>query len=156
MSRFIRALTIALFALPVIFIASGLAGRAPLLAPGVLLAVAYLWVWLRMRPSRFVVHANAIEVIWPLRRRRVARASIQAARVIDTAELRSMVGACARVGAGGLWGGFGWLWTQHRGIVQMYVSRSDGMVWIERGAERPWLVTPESPEAFVRALGDTA
>jgi hypothetical protein len=29
-------------------------------------------------------------------------------------------------------------------------------VWIERGAERPWLITPESPEAFVRALGGEA
>jgi hypothetical protein len=36
-----------------------------------------------------------------------------------------------RVGAGGLWGGF---------------------VWIERGAGRPWVITPEEPQAFVRAL----
>jgi hypothetical protein len=58
----------------------------------------------------------------------------------------------ARVGAGGLWGGFGWLWTEKRGIVQMYVSRTDRFVWIERGAERPWLISPENPEAFVRLL----
>jgi hypothetical protein len=25
-------------------------------------------------------------------------------------------------------------------------------VWIERGGERPWLITPERPEAFVSAL----
>jgi hypothetical protein len=34
----------------------------------------------------------------------------------------------------------------------MYVSRTDGLVWIERAGGRPWLVTPEEPEAFVRAL----
>ena len=57
-----------------------------------------------------------------------------------------------RVGAGGLWGGFGWLWTQRRGIVQMYISRTDGFVWIERVGDRPWLITPAQPSAFVRAL----
>jgi hypothetical protein len=57
-----------------------------------------------------------------------------------------------RVGAGGLWGGFGWLWTQRRGIVQMYISRTDGFVWIERIGDRPWLITPDEPEKFVRAL----
>jgi hypothetical protein len=56
------------------------------------------------------------------------------------------------VGAGGLWGGFGWLWTERRGIAQMYVSRTEGLVWIERRGGRPWLITPEEPEAFVRAL----
>jgi len=25
-------------------------------------------------------------------------------------------------------------------------------VWIERVSDRPWLITPEQPEAFVRAL----
>jgi hypothetical protein len=57
-----------------------------------------------------------------------------------------------RIGAGGLWGGFGWLWTKRKGMVQMHVSRTDGFVWIERKADRPWLITPENPEAFVRAL----
>jgi hypothetical protein len=51
-----------------------------------------------------------------------------------------------------LWGGFGWLWTQRRGIVQMYISRTDGLVWIERISDRPWLITPDEPENFVRAL----
>jgi hypothetical protein len=73
-------------------------------------------------------------------------------RLIDRATLRREAGWGLRVGAGGLGGGFGWLWTQRRGIVQMYVSRIDGLVWIERVHDRPWLVTPEQPEAFVRAL----
>jgi len=36
--------------------------------------------------------------------------------------------------------------------VQIYVSRADGLVGIERVGGRPWLITPEHPEAFVRAL----
>jgi hypothetical protein len=34
----------------------------------------------------------------------------------------------------------------------MYISRTDGFVWIERVDQRPWLITPEHPEAFVRTL----
>jgi hypothetical protein len=34
----------------------------------------------------------------------------------------------------------------------MYVSRADGLVWIEQGTSRPWLITPERPDEFVRAL----
>jgi hypothetical protein len=73
-------------------------------------------------------------------------------RRVDNAELRAMAGAGMRIGVGGLWGGFGWLWTTHRGIVQMYVSRTDGYVWIERGKQRPWLITPDDPDGFIRAL----
>jgi len=156
MSGFIRGLTILLFLLPVAFIVSGLLWGAPRLSVGVLLVALYLWVWLWMRPSRFTVHADRIEVVWPLRKRTIARASVSAAQQVDRGELRTMTGAAARVGVGGLWGGFGWLWTQRRGIVQMYVSRTDGLVWIERGAERPWLITPASPETFVRLLGGDA
>lgn len=153
MSAFIRWLTVALCILPVAFVASGLAGGAPLLVPGLLMIALYVGVWVWMRPSHFVVRPGEIEVVWPLRQRRIPRASIAEARLIDRPALRAVTGVAARVGVGGLWGGFGWLWTQRRGIVQMYVSRGDGLVWIERGGERPWLVTPESPEAFVRAIG---
>jgi hypothetical protein len=34
----------------------------------------------------------------------------------------------------------------------MYISRLDGFVWIERGTERPWLVTPDRPDEFVAEL----
>jgi hypothetical protein len=156
MSTFIRALTVVLFALPVAFIAGSLLWGAPRLGVGLLLAALTVWVWLWMRPSRFLVHPDAVEVVWPLKRRRLARAGINAVRLLDRAELRAMTGAAVRVGVGGLWGGFGWLWTQRCGIVQMYVSRTDGLVWIERSAERSWLITPASPEAFVRALGGEA
>jgi hypothetical protein len=73
-------------------------------------------------------------------------------RQVDRQELRRDVGWGMRVGAGGLWGGFGWLWTSRRGIVQMYVSRLDRFGWIERGKERQWLITPERAEEFVAAL----
>lgn len=152
MSRLIYVLTLALLSLPVVFLATSVFGGAPLLIPGLLLVVLYAWVWLRFRPTRFVIDPSEIEVIWPLKRRRIARAGISDVRVTSKEALRQEIGWGMRVGAGGLWGGFGWLWTKRRGIIQMYVSRTDGFVWIERVSDRPWLITPERPEAFVRAL----
>ena len=43
-----------------------------------------------------------------------------------------------------------------RGLVRMYVSRIDHFVWIERGPAQPWLITPDHPDAFVRALSTRA
>ncbi len=152
MSRLIYVLTLALLTIPVVFLGSMAFGESPLMMPGLMLIALYAWVWLRFRPSRFVVRPDAIEVIWPLKRRHIPRAGISDVRVMSKEALRKEIGWGLRVGAGGLWGGFGWLWTKRRGIVQMYVSRTDGFVWIERGRDRPWLITPEQPEAFVRTL----
>lgn len=152
MSRLIFILTLGLLSIPVVFLATAVVGKSLLMVPGLLMVALYAWVWLRFRPSRFVVHPSAIEVIWPLKRRHIPRAGISDVRVISSEALRREIGWGMRVGAGGLWGGFGWLWTKRRGIVQMYVSRTDGFVWIERVSDRPWLITPEQPEAFVRAL----
>jgi Bacterial PH domain len=144
--------TIVLAVLPVAFSVAAALGAWPLWGPALLLVLIYGWVWTRFRPTAFVVHPHALEVIWPLKRREIRREQISAVRLIDSRELRRQVGWGMRVGAGGLWGGFGWLWSSRRGIVQMYVSRLDRFVWIERGSERPWLITPDRPEAFVSAL----
>jgi hypothetical protein len=152
MCRFILVLTLIVAALPAVFLIGGMMGARVLWVPALLLILTYAWVWTRFRPTAFVVHARALEVIWPLKRRQVSREEITAVRLVAREELRRQVGWGMRVGAGGLWGGFGWLWTSRRGIVQMYVSRLDRFVWIERGGERPWLITPERSEAFVSAL----
>jgi hypothetical protein len=152
MSPLIRWLTVLLLAIPVLFVAMSASGAYFLALPALLLLLIYAWVWLRFRPTSFIVYPNAIEVIWPLKRRRIAREEITAYRIVDGEELTREIGWGTRVGAGGLWGGFGWLWTRRRGLVQMYISRTDGYVWIERGEKQPWLLTPMRPEEFVRAL----
>ena len=152
MSPLMLWLTLGLWAIPVLFLGSAALGRSPLLIPGIIVAAIYLWIWLRFRPTRFVVHSDALEVLWPLKRRVIPLSQTVRARIVSNGDLRNEIGWGLRVGAGGLWGGFGWLWTQRRGIVQMYVSRTDGFVWIERTGERPWLITPERPAAFVRTM----
>lgn len=148
----IRSVTAGLLALPPVFLLSAVFVHKHLAIPALLMAACYLWVWLRFRPTRFVVHPAAIEIVWPLKRRELARDSISDVRIMDRGELRKEIGWGMRVGAGGLWGGFGWLWTGRSGIVQMYISRMDRFVWIGRGHERSWLISPEKPEDFVRLL----
>jgi hypothetical protein len=152
MSPLIRWLTVLLLAIPVFFVAMSATGAYFLSLPAVLLILIYAWVWLRFRPTTFMVYSDALEVIWPLKRRRIPREEITAIRQVDGDELTREIGWGTRVGAGGLWGGFGLLWTRRRGMVQMYISRTDGYVWIERGNKRPWLLTPLQPEDFIRAL----
>ena len=152
MSPMIRGLTVILLAIPLAFCAAALAGTSILVVPAVLVVTMYSWVWLQFRPTMFVVHQDVLEVIWPLKRRQIARDNIAGVRTIDNKELRREIGWGVRVGAGGLWGGFGWLWTQRCAIVQMYISCTNNLVWIEFANGRPWLITPEHSEAFVRAL----
>ena len=153
MSPLILTLTLALLALPVVFFTLAACALRLLAGPATFLVLIYTWIWLWFRPTEFVVHPATLEIVWPLRRQELRRDSIASVRLVDRAELRRDVGRAMRVGAGGMWGGFGWLWTEKRGVVRMYVSRTDGLVWIERGGgERPWLLTPERPDAFARAL----
>jgi Bacterial PH domain len=156
MSPLIWMLTLALLAVPVVFFSTAMVGGHLLTVPALCVVVLYVWVWLRFRPTRFVVYLDRLEVRWPLKRRSIPRKDIAAVRLIDKRALHSVTGWGMRVGAGGLWGGFGWLWTQRRGIVQMYISRTDGFVWIERVGDRPWLITPAQPAAFVRALSSAS
>lgn len=153
MSGAIMALTVVMLLLFGVLAAAAVFVWRILAIPAVFLAIIYVWIWLRFRPLRFVVHPHEIEVIWPLKRRHIPRLQLKDVRRLDAAELRNELGWCARVGAGGLWGAFGWLWTQKRGIVQTYISRTNDFVWLERGeAGRPWLITPERPDDFVAAL----
>jgi hypothetical protein len=152
MSPVVLTVTLILLALPIGFYVAALAGARLHTAPCFLVVAFYIWIWMRFRPTRFVVREQSLEVIWPLKRREIVRDTISRVRLLDREALKEEIGWGMRIGAGGLGGGFGWLWTKRHGLVQMYISRTDRFVWIERTNERPWLITPEQPEAFVRTL----
>jgi Bacterial PH domain len=152
MSPVVLIVTLVLLAIPIGFFVAAMAGARFHVAPCFIVIGIYVWIWLRFRPSCFVVREKSLNVIWPLKRRAIPRHSISGVRLLDREALKQEIGWGMRAGAGGLGGGFGWLWTKRHGLVQMYVSRTDGFVWIERLNERPWLITPEQPEVFVRAL----
>ena len=152
MSAPILALTSIVLLLPALFLLVSLVWRTQLALPGIILLILYAWVWARFRPSRFIIAQNGLGVVWPLKSRTIPRSEITDVRLMEAPTLRQEIGWGVRIGVGGLWGGFGWLWTKRRGLVQMYISRTDRFVWIERAGARAWLITPIDPEAFVRAL----
>ena len=156
MSLSIRILTWVLLAFPALFVAFGAAAgppaRAFLLAVGLATAGLYGAVWLWWRPTAFEVSGEGLTIRFPARRRRVPAADLSGARALTGAEFRRDYGFALRIGVGGLWGGFGWLWTRRRGLVEFYVSRLDGFVLVQRRQGRPILVTPVDPEGLVRSL----
>ena len=129
-------------------------GPAPLFLGAVGLAVAALYgaVWLWWRPAAFIVSGAGLRVRFPGRRVEIPAHDVTGARVLGAEEFKREFGLSLRVGAGGLWGGFGWLWTSRGGWVEFYVSRTDGFVLVARRAGTPLLVTPEDPEGFAEAL----
>jgi hypothetical protein len=154
MGGLIRGLTVFLLALPAALALAGAASGQPfpLVAVAALMALLYVAVWLWWRPTRFEVSDDAFDVVFPARRKSTPRRAVVGARPFTVRSVRSELGLALRIGVGGLWGGFGWLWTTRRGLVEFYVSRADGMVFIERRGARPLLITPEDPVGLLRAL----
>lgn len=154
MSKSIRALTLIVLTFPALLAAAGLLSPVPglLLVVAALLAVIYLAIWLLLRPSDFEARETGLTLRFPWRTTEVSRARLRSARLVAASELRNELGFVVRVGAGGLWGGFGWLWSRGRGWVEIYVSRLDGFVWLERRDGMPLLLTPADSERFIAAL----
>lgn len=154
MSRGIRWLTWGLLTIPLWFL--GLAWLVPGLSlfsvVAALIVALYAAIWVWWRPSSFDVTGSGLRIRFPATTREIPGSQIAGARILGSAELYAEAGFAVRVGVGGLWGGFGWLWTQRRGFVEFYISRVDQLVWIERRGARPLLVTPSDAERFVRAL----
>lgn len=146
-------LTLTMLALPVLLAVSFLRSLpAPSLWLPAAIAVLYLSIWLWWRPRRFELDPAGLTIHWPLRRQHIPWPEIRAARELRRSEVRSELGFAARIGAGGLWGGFGWLWSSRRGLLDLYVSRTDGVVIVERHPGRALLITPEQPREFSRAV----
>ncbi len=155
MDTLLRVMTWICYAIPLIMLASALATpypiRALLLGVAALIVVMYAAVWFLMRPRAFVITPDALEIEWPLRRRSISRSTIVSARILTKDQLREELGRIMRIGAGGLWGGFG-LATTAKGMHELWVSRVDQMVVIGCEGRRSLLVTPEDAERFIAEL----
>ena len=153
MSPFIRWLTWILLALPAAFVAAALTSTKSfgLIWAALLLAGLYAAVWVWWRPSRFEVSPQGLVVVFPGRRRVLAASDIASAAPLSRLGFHQQFGRAMRVGVGGLWGGFGWLWTRN-GWVEFYVSTLDRYVLIRRHRRIPLLISPQDPEQMVVAL----
>jgi hypothetical protein len=150
MTADIRALTAVVLLLPIPIAVLAHAVLAALLgvAPVPLLC---LGVWLWLRPRQFVVDDEWLTIEWPLRSRRIARSAVREVKLMRRDEFRRLHGYGVRVGAGGLWGGFGLLKTPNE-TFSMWISRTDRFVVVSLAGEHPLLVTPNEPESFVAAV----
>jgi len=155
MTTELRIMTWCLMLLPAIFVAAAFA--APPIVGFILLSTAafitllYASVWLAFRPSRFELDREALRIVWPVRARVIERANIKGARLVTAKDFRTEYGLGMRIGAGGLWGGFGLLKTG-RETFSLWISRTDRFVIVELRNDRPLLLTPEDPERFVAAI----
>lgn len=151
MDRLLFGMTALLLPLPVVlwWLSPG-----RLLWPAALFVLLiYLVILLWLRPLRFELGAEDLLVVWPLRRERIPLRSIQEARRLDTNHaLKSELGFAMRIGAGGLWGGFGLLKTEKRGMMRFYISRISDYVFLSMSSGKSWLITPEGHRRFLREL----
>ncbi len=158
MSGLMTALTVVLLLLPLGIAA---AGRGSPAAPwsraaACRMAAGYAFTWLVMRPTTFVV-AEALEVVWPVRRRRIPWDDVLGAAETPPDALPAEFGVLLRVGVGGLWGGFGLAWSTRGKHLGLYVSRhADGFVLVRCRRARSLLITPERPSEFVAAVSARA
>jgi hypothetical protein len=111
----------------------------------------YASVWFVFRPSRFTIDAQHLRIDWPIRSRVIERADIEGAQIVTSEEFRREYGYGMRIGAGGLWGGFGLLKTG-RETFSMWISRTDRFVIVKLKGARPLLLTPTLAERFVELL----
>jgi hypothetical protein len=156
MTTDLRVLTWVALVLPIALVFATIAApattRPTLLAISALVALTYASVWFVWRPTRFEIDPDVLRIVWPTRSRTIPRGTIAGVRVVPGGDvLRAEYGAGVRIGAGGLWGGFGLLKTRTK-TFSMWISRTDRLVVVELRDARPLLVTPDDPERFVAAL----
>ena len=155
MSGLIRGMTFVLLLVPIGFLAGPLLDLRmfPLAPLGGVIGLGYGFIWLFMRPRAFVVTPEGLDIVWPLRRRHIPKVNLAGASEVGREDLREEFGVLLRVGAGGLWGGFGLAWSSRGEHLSLYVSRhADGFVLVRARGKRSLLITPERPAAFVAAL----
>ena len=118
-------------------------------------ALAWIMIWCWYRPTRFELSTEGLRIVWPLRERLIPRQEITEAIALSGKQFRAQIGWGVRVGAGGLWGGFGYLLTP-QGKMDMYISRTDPLVVVRLRGGRPLLITPERPSLFVEQVSALA
>lgn len=143
-------LTLGLCLLPAALGLAALTGARMLAVPALLLLLLYGAVWAFARPRLFAAAPGLLDIVFPAWRR--STADVTSASLITTREFQETFGWAMRIGVGGLWGGFGWLWTSRRGLIEFYISRTDAFVVVERRAGRTLLLTPDDPDGMVKTL----
>ena len=158
MNRPIRIMTFLLLLL--LAVIAGGAGVSAAMSPDawvgipvvafIVLIVAGVYVF--ARPTAFVITATQLLILFPGRKREIPLADITGVELLDKDALK---GTIRLFGAGGLWGGFGLMWSRRIGTFDAYVSTWDGLVRLDRRAARPLIITPADAQAFAAKIRET-
>jgi len=154
MSGSIKVITYIMEAIPFLLVYLGFAIDNPglfILAIFFLLLLAGVWLW--MRPTHYIVDDKSMTIVWPLRKYIVLRSGISSVRILDKTDVKKELGFALRIGVGGLFGGFGLLWTRRRGLIRFYITRLDNFVMIDRRNRRTLLITVDDPKGMLKELG---
>lgn len=152
MSGLILWLTVFVFPIP--FLMAGWAfywAIHPLFAVAGFMGLVWAVIWFYMRPSHFTISDRGLQITWPMRRQLVPKAQITSAELVSSAEFRQRWGHGVRIGAGGLFGGFGWYRTK-TAMFRFYISRTDEFAIVHLLDDRPLMLTPEDARRFVDAI----
>jgi len=154
MSGSIKVITYIIVALPIPLATFGFINHTPdLYKWSLFLILLSAGVWLWMRPTQYELDGRALTIVWPLRKYVVHRSSISRVRVLDRSEVKKELGSALRIGVGGLFGGFGLLWTRRQGLIRFYITRLDNFVMIDRCNGRSLLISVDDPRGMVKELG---
>jgi hypothetical protein len=149
----IRVVTFIIAAIPFLLIFFGPAeNRAGLTIVAMFFFLLIIGVWLWMRPTQYIVDSSGLTVVWPLRKYHIPRSRITRVRVLDKKQVKKEIGFAVRIGVGGLFGGFGLLWSRKRGFIRFYITRTDDFVIIEQRNDRPLLITVDNPQGILKDL----
>lgn len=153
MSPVIKGLTIALLLLPIFLAILGIISQQQqLIWICLLLIILYGIIWLWCRPCCFIVSGSYLKIKFPAWCRSIPISDISQIRVINQQTFNQEMGWAIRIGVGGLWGGFGWLWTSRKGLLEFYVSRTDNLVLIERLTGSNLLLTPSNYREMIEMI----
>ena len=150
MSPLIRGFTIVVLFIPLVLLGGALLGRQGTIG-GVAVALMVMFgaIWIWCRPTRFGFSGSHLVIMFPGWRRRIPLTDVSGFRTISATAFHQEFGWPLRIGVGGLWGGFGWLWTSRRGLIEFYVSRAQGLVLVDRTVGKTLLITPQIPQQLV-------
>jgi hypothetical protein len=153
MSPLIRGVTYGLWVLPLLLGGIGIWRQSQvLIMVAIWLVTVFVLVWLGCRPAWLDLNSTSLNLMFPLWQRTLPLQSFRQAHLLDSLEVNAELGWTMRMGVGGLWGTFGWLWTQKRGWVEVYLTSLEEFVLVERQQGLPLLITPEHPPHFVQHL----
>ncbi len=114
--------------------------------PAALFLLTVVLITYGFSPRGFSLGPDGLHIHRPFGPHLLAFNRVRSARRAQPGELCGL----RTFGSGGMFGFFGWFWSRKMGHYRAYVTHRQDMVLVE--AERPYLLSPERPDDFLRAL----